>query len=134
MARMIFPNLPVKDIAASVAFYEALGFTKNAQFSDENTASMVVDEHIVIMLLHESRWKDFTTKAIPDAHATCEVMLAFSTESKDEVDALYTKGLAAGGAEGNPPQDHGFMYGKSVEDPDGHILEFFWMDPATVQG
>ncbi|MGC4192027.1 MAG: VOC family protein [Thermomicrobiales bacterium] len=134
MARMIFPNLPVKDVAASTAFYEALGFTKNAQFSDDRTASMVVDEHIVIMLLEESRWKEFTTKAIPDGKTSSEVMIALSAESKDEVDGFYTKGLAAGGSEGNPLQDLGFMYGKSVQDPDGHILEFVWMDPAVVQG
>ncbi|MGB3327350.1 MAG: VOC family protein [Thermomicrobiales bacterium] len=131
---MIFPNLPVKDIAASTAFYEALGFTKNAQFSDERTSSMVVSEAIVIMLLEESRWKEFTTKTIPDAKTTSEIMLALSADSKEEVDDLYTKGLAAGGSEGNPPQDHGFMVSKSLQDPDGHILEFVWMDPAAVQG
>lgn len=131
---MIFPNLPVKDIAVSTAFYEALGFTKNLQFSDERASSMVVADNIVIMLLDESRWKDFTSKAIPDAKATCEVMLAISAESREEVDAFYEKGLAAGGSEGNAPQDHGFMYGKSLQDPDGHILEFFWMDPSAVEG
>lgn len=134
MARMIFPNLPVKDVAASTAFYEALGFTKNPQFSDEHTASLVVDEHIVFMLLEESRWKAFTAKAIPDARTTSEVMLALSAESRQEVDDLYARGLAAGGSAGNPPQDHGFMYGKSLQDPDGHILEFVWMDPAMVEG
>lgn len=134
MARMIFPNLPVKDIARSTSFYEALGFTKNAQFSDERASSMVVAENIVIMLLEESRWKDFTSKAIPDARTTCEVMLAVSAESKDEVNDLYAKGLAAGGSEGNAPQDHGFMMSKSLQDPDGHILEFFWMDPAVIEG
>jgi len=134
MARMIFPNLPVKDVAASTAFYEALGFTKNAQFSDERTASMVVDEHIVIMLLEESRWKEFTSKAIPDARTTAEVMLAFSAESKDEVNDLYARGLAAGGSEGGAPQDHGFMMSKSLQDPDGHTIEFVWMDPAAIQG
>jgi len=134
MARMIFVNLPVKDVAASTAFYEALGFTKNAQFSDERTASLVVSEHIVIMVLHESRWQEFTSKVIPDAKTAAEVMLALSADSKDEVDDLYTRGLAAGGSEGNPPQDHGFMLSKSLQDPDGHILEFVWMDPAMVQG
>lgn len=134
MARMIFPNLPVKDIAVSTAFYEALGFEKNPQFSDERTSSMVVAENIVIMLLEESRWKDFTSKTIADAKTTSEIMLAISAESKEEVDDLYAKGLAAGGSEGNPPQDHGFMMSKSLQDPDGHIFEFVWMDPAAIQG
>lgn len=134
MARMIFPNLPVKDIAVSTAFYEALGFEKNPQFSDERTSSMVVAENIVIMLLEESRWKDFTSKTIADAKTTSEIMLAISAESKEEVDDLYAKGLAAGGSEGNPPQDLGFMMSKSLQDPDGHIFEFVWMDPAAIQG
>lgn len=134
VARMIFPNLPVKDIAASTAFYEGLGFTKNPQFSDERTSSIVIADNIVIMLLEESRWKDFTSRPIPDAKTTCGVMLAISADSREEVDAFYDKGLAAGGSEGNAPQDHGFMYGKSLQDPDGHILEFVWMDPSAIEG
>lgn len=130
---MIFPHLPVKNVAASTAFYEALGFTRNAQFSDERVASMVVNEYIVVMLMDEPRWKEFTPKTIPDAKTTAEVMLAFSAESREEVDALYEKGLAAGGSQGGEPQDHGFMFSRGLEDPDGHTIEFVWMDPAMIQ-
>ncbi len=134
MQKMIFVNLPVADLARSTAFYEAIGATKNAQFSDDDTSSMVISETIVVMLLTHRRWKEFTGKAIPDAHATAQVMLALSEQSRADVDARVAAASKLGKPDPNPVQDHGFMYGRSFEDPDGHIWEVFWMDPAAVGG
>ncbi len=132
MTKMIFVNLPVTDLARSMAFYEALGFTKNPVFSDETAACMVWSEAIYVMLLTHDKWSTFTTRPIPPSTSS-EVMLAISMDSKVEVDAMNDAAAANGGAADiNPVQDHGFMYGRDIADPDGHIWEPFWMDPAAM--
>ncbi|THA50849.1 VOC family protein [Streptomyces sp. A1136] len=133
-ATMIFVNLPVKDLEASKAFWGKLGYSCNAQFSDENGACLVISDTIYAMLLTEARFKDFTHKAIADTSTTTEALLCLSAESRDAVDALVDAAVGAGGAEPRPAQDHGFMYGRAFEDLDGHTWEIMWMDPAAVQG
>lgn len=133
-ATMIFVNLPVKDLEASKAFWGKLGYSCNAQFSDENGACLVISDTIYAMLLTEPRFKDFTHKAIADTSTTTEALLCLSAESRDAVDALVDAAVGAGGTEPRPAQDHGFMYGRAFEDLDGHTWEIMWMDPAAVQG
>ncbi|HET7850303.1 MAG TPA: VOC family protein [Pseudolabrys sp.] len=125
---MIFVNLPVSDLKKSVAFYEAVGATRNPQFSDETAACMVFSETIYAMLLTHGKYRQFTQKKIADAHATSEVLLCLSEESRGGVDATVSKALAAGAREPGPQQDYGFMYGRNFEDPDGHTWEVVWMD------
>ena len=132
MPRMLFVNLPVADLAASMRFYEALGFTNNPQFSDATAACMVWSEAIHVMLLTHDKWKTFTTRAIPPTSSS-EVMLALSLDDRDAVDAFNATAAASGGTgDINPIQDHGFMYGRDVADPDGHVWEAFWMDMAAI--
>jgi len=129
MPKLIFVNLPVADLARADAFYQAVGATKNPQFSDQTASCMVLSETIHVMLLTHDKFRTFTPKAIADARATTEVLIALSAETKPEVDRLVETAVAAGGkADPGPVQDHGFMYGRSFEDPDGHIWEIFWMD------
>ena len=130
--RMIFLNLPVKSAEASRAFFAALGFKHDPRFSSETTTSVVIEENIVLMLLEESRFKDFTTKPIVDANTSNEVLTCFSCSSRAEVDDLYNRAIAAGARPWMPAQDHGFMYGTSFQDPDGHVWELTWMDVATA--
>lgn len=133
MPKMIFINLPVADLARSITFYEAVGATKNEMFSDETAACMVVSDVIHVMLLTHDKWKGFTDRAIPDAHASAQVLLCLSEDSREAVDAVVNKAAGAGGkADPNATQDYGFMYGRSYADPDGHIWETMWMDPAAV--
>jgi len=133
MPKMVFINLPVTDLQRSMAFYEAVGFTNNRQFTNEQAASMMWSDEIAVMLLTHDFWKTFTTKAIPDAHESAQVFLCLNHDSRDEVDAIVAKAGAAGGkAEPTPTQDHGFMYGSSFEDPDGHIWENVWMNMDAV--
>jgi predicted lactoylglutathione lyase len=131
--RMVFINLPVSDLAASRAFYAGLGFSFNDQFSDENTTSVVVDENIVVMLLTRERFADFVTGPIGDPSEATTQLTALSASSREEADELLAKALASGGKPWKPAQDHGFMYGVSFADPDGHVWEVMWMDPAAVQ-
>ena len=132
MSNMIFVNLPVADLPRSMAFYAALGFTNNPHFTDETAACMVWGEGIHVMLLTHDKWKSFTDRPIPPSTSS-EVMIAITLDSKDAVNALVDAGAAAGGtADLNPPQDHGFMYKRTLADPDGHIWEPFWMDPAAM--
>ena len=132
MSRMIFVNLPVTNLAASIAFYEALGFTNNPHFTDETAACMVWSEAIHVMLLTHAKWRVFTDRPIPPATSS-EVMLALSCDSRDGVDALNQAAAAHGGtADINPVQDHGFMYSRNLADPDGHVWEMMWMDPAAI--
>jgi predicted lactoylglutathione lyase len=130
--RMIFVNLPVKNVEASKKFFAALGFSHNPQFSDERTASIVISNAIVVMLLEESRFKEFIPSAISDATKAKEVLLAFSCDSRKEVEELTAKAFAAGATPFMPPQDHGFMYGTSFQDLDGHVWEPMWMDPKAA--
>jgi uncharacterized protein len=132
MTKMIFVNLPVTDLPRSRAFYEALGFTHNPAFSDDAGACMVWSEAIHVMILTHQKWKTFTTRPIPDSGSS-EVSLAVTCESRDEVNRLVDAGAANGGtADINPPEDHGFMFQRTIADPDGHIWEPFWMDPAAA--
>lgn len=133
MAQLIFINLPVADLPRSIAFYEAVGATRNPMFSDDTAACMVVSDVIHVMLLTHDKWRTFTDRAIPDAHVSAQVLLCLSKDSREAVDAVTEKAAAAGGAiDPTPTQDHGFMYGRSYADPDGHIWEVMWMDPAAV--
>lgn len=133
MTKMIFVNLPVTDLDRSKAFYEAVGFTNNPQFTDDNAACMVWSDAIHVMLLKHDFWKTFTSKAIPDANKSAQVMLALSQDSRDAVEDIVGKAVAAGGkADPTPQQDMGFMYGRSFEDPDGHIWENAFMDMSAL--
>ena len=126
---MIFVNLPVSNLAHATAFYEAIGATKNPQFSDDTASCMVISETIFVMLLTHDKFRQFTPKKIADARTTSEVLLCLSAENRDAVDGYVTKATGAGGsADPSPQQDYGFMYGRSFEDPDGHIWEVMWMD------
>jgi uncharacterized protein len=132
--RMIFVNLPVSNLRTSMDFYEAVGFTNEPKFTDETAAAMRWSETIFVMLLTHEKWSSFTDKAIPDLKKMAQVALCISIASRDEVDSITQAAKAAGGtADPNPPQDHGFMYGRSFEDPDGHIWEPMWMDSAAAQ-
>ncbi|WP_108661642.1 VOC family protein [Acuticoccus kandeliae] len=129
MARMIFVNLPVGDLGKATAFYEAIGFTKDDRFSDETASGMVLTDIIHVMLLTHEKFASFTPKTVVDAKTSTEVLLCLSTDSREEVDALIATAEAAGGvADPGPVQDYGFMYGRSFEDPDGHIWEIMWMN------
>lgn len=133
MSKMIFVNLPVTDLARSTAFYEAVGFEKNPQFSNEMASCMVWSDTIHVMLLSHDFWKTFTDKQIPDARTTAQVLLCLSHDSKDEVEAVVNAALGVGGkGDPTPKQDMGFMYGRSFEDPDGHIWENVWMDAEAA--
>ena len=128
MPKMIFVNLPVADLAAAKTFYEAIGATNNPQFTDETAACMVFSDTIHVMLLTHDKFRQFTPKAVADSHATSEVLIAISADSRDGVDEITDKALAAGGREAREKQDYGFMYSRSFEDLDGHIWEPMWMD------
>ena len=133
MAKQIFVNLPVRDLPKAMAFYEAIGAVNNPQFSDDTAACMVLSDTIFVMLLTHDKWSVFTRKPIVDAHQASEVMLALSAEDRRAVDALVETAKANGGKpDVNPPQDHGFMYGRSFEDVDGHIWETFYMDMSQL--
>ena len=135
MPQMIFVNLPVADLDKSKAFYEAVGAVNNPAFTDETAACMVVTEgSIHVMLLTHAKWADFTTKTIPDARTHAQVLLCVSADSREEVDGQVDKAVRAGGkADPTPTQDFGFMYGRSFEDPDGHIWEPMWMDMEAAK-
>jgi uncharacterized protein len=128
MSKLIFVNLPVADLPAAKAFYEAIGAVNNPQFTDETAACMVFSETIHVMLLTHEKFGQFTPKKIADAHTSSEVLICISADSRDAVDEITDKALAAGGREPREPQDYGFMYGRSFEDLDGHIWEPMWMD------
>jgi uncharacterized protein len=133
MSTKIFVNLPVKQLDKAMAFYTAIGFTNNPQFTDETAACMIVSEDIYVMLLTHPKFKQFTPKEISDATKTSEVLNCLSCESRADVDAMVRKAVAAGGSTFSDPQDHGFMYHHSFQDIDGHIWEVMWMDPAALQ-
>ena len=133
MANQIFVNLPVADLDASKAFFEAIGYTINPQFTDENASCVVLSDSIYLMILTHDFYKTFTTKEIADAHTTSEVQNAIGLDSREAVDAILEKALAAGATEPKPAQDYGFMYSRGFEDLDGHHWDYLWMDPANVQ-
>lgn len=135
MTRMIFVSLPVRDLATTTAFYEALGGTVNPQFSDEQTSSIMISDAIVVMLLTHERYAGFTRRPIGDARRESQGMFALNVETRGAVDATISSAVAAGGsADPNPAQDHGFMFSRSVEDPNGYVWEITWMDPAAMGG
>ncbi|MBA2672182.1 VOC family protein [Ramlibacter sp.] len=133
MSRQIFVNLPVKNLERSKAFFAALGFSFNPQFTNEQGACMVIDEnHVYAMLLAEPFFQTFTKKSIVDTSKSTEVLVCLSCDSRAEVDDFVRKAVAAGGRVPNPPQDHGFMYGHGFEDIDGHIWELAYMDMSAA--
>jgi predicted lactoylglutathione lyase len=131
--RLLFVNVAVKDVAASVAFFRALGFEFNEKFSDDNCGCMIVSDQAYVMLLAESRFTDFTTKPVADPRSVTEALLCVSADSREAVDAFAEAALAAGGAPAADAVDHGFMYGRSFQDLDGHHWEVMWMDPQAVE-
>ncbi|MBB3110238.1 putative lactoylglutathione lyase [Paenibacillus phyllosphaerae] len=130
----IFVNLPVKDLEKSKAFFSAIGFEFNAQFTDENAACLIISQHIYAMLLVEPFFESFISKKIADASQTTEVILALSATSRAQVDELVNKALQAGGLAYNDPVDHGFMYSWSFQDVDHHLWEIVYMEPSHVEG
>ncbi|WP_086560076.1 VOC family protein [Streptomyces africanus] len=132
--QMVFVNLCVSDLDASKKFFTELGYRINEQFSDDTTASVVISETIVVMVHTKDKYAQFTQKEIADSKKTSEVLIALSSESRAKVDELVEKAVAAGGSVSGETQDHGFMYGRAFDDPDGHTFEVVWMDPAAVQG
>ena len=132
-SRKLFVNIRVDDLEKSKAFFSALDFTFNPQFTDENAACMIVSEETYFMLLTDGFFRRFTTREPADIRTVTEALYAFSCDSREEVDRLTQKALAAGATTAMPAQDHGFMYSTSFYTPDGHHFEVMWMDPATIQ-
>jgi uncharacterized protein len=131
-AEKIFVNLPVKDLNRSVEFFTKVGFEFNPQFTDEKATCMIVSDHIFVMLLVEEFFQSFINKELSDTAKSAEVIMALSAESKEKVDEIVNKALAAGAKPSNDPIDHGFMYTWSFEDIDGHLWEFIYMDESAV--
>lgn len=134
MAKNIFVNLPVKDLARSVAFFKTLGYSFNPQFTDENATCMVVSENIFVMLLVEKFFQTFTPRPIADATKSTEVLVCLSADSKAEVRRIVETAITAGGHPVREADDKGFMFGWAFADLDGHIWEYVWMDPSAVGG
>ncbi len=133
MSTLIFVNLPVAALGRATACYPAVGARKNDEFSDETGSCMVFSDTIHVMLLTHDKFRQFTPKKIADAKTSSEVLICISADSRDDVDRIVGKAGAAGGAvDPGPVQDYGFMYGRSFEDPDGHIWEVMWMDPEAA--
>jgi len=131
MPRMLFVNLPVRDLAASVAFFAGLGFAFDRAFADENATCMVLSEQACVMLLARPFFATFTTKRVADAESGTEAVLAVSATSREDVDRLVDRALAAGATAALPASDQGVVYGRSFYDLDGHAWEVMWMDPAV---
>lgn len=132
--RSIFLNLAVADLTASIAFFAALGFTFDERFTDEQATCMIVNDRAFVMLLVRDRFQDFTTREVCDSTAHTEAIMAITAADRAEVDALADLALASGGSPANAPIEHDVMYGRSFFDPDGHLWEVFWMDPAALDG
>ena len=129
--RKLFVNIPVRDLQRSIDFFEALGFTFNAQFTDHTATAMLVGEDAYFMLLTHEKFASFSKRPIGDPAATTAALYALGVESRAAVDEMVSKAVAHGGSHALDPQDHGFMYGWSFYDPDGHHWEVFWMDPSV---
>lgn len=134
MPQMIFVNLPVTDVARSRKFYEALGYRINEQFSDATTACVVLSDTIYFMIMEHERFQSFATLPLADPAKSTAVLIALSQDSRTAVDGFAEAALKHGGSEPKPAQDMGFMYNRTIADPDGNVLEPMWMDPAAVQG
>lgn len=132
MATKIFVNLPVKNLINSIAFFTQLGFSFNPRFTDETATCMIVAEDIFVMLLTEAKFKIFTPKEICDATKYTEVLVCLTTESREQVDEMVRKAIAAGGTTYNEAQEHGFMYGHGFQDLEGHIWELIYMEPKAI--
>lgn len=134
MVRMIFVNLPVRDLPAATRFYLAIGGALNPQFSNDKASSVMFSDSIGVMLLTHDHYRQFTARPIGDPKRESQMLIALTADSKDEVDATIGKGVAAGGrADPNPAQDLGFMFNRHIEDPDGNVWEVLWMDPSAMQ-
>jgi uncharacterized protein len=133
MTTQVFINLCVADLPKSMEFFKTIGFTFNPQFTNDDAACLQISDTIFAMLIIPNRFKEFTKKEIVDAKKSTEVLLALSCESKGKVNELADKALAAGAAIAREPEDHGFMFARAIQDLDGHIWEFFWMDPANIK-
>ena len=131
---MIFVNLPVADLERAKKFWSGLGYEFNPQFTDENAACLVFSDTIFAMLLRTEFFTTFTDKQVVDTAKSTEVLLGLSAESREAVDTLVDKAVASGGRETRDPMDHGFMYQRTFEDPNGHNWEIIWMDPSQAQG
>ncbi|TDE41665.1 glyoxalase/bleomycin resistance/extradiol dioxygenase family protein [Flavobacterium rhamnosiphilum] len=132
MASKIFINLAVKDLKKSIDFFTTLGFSFNPQFTDEHATCMIIGENIFAMLVTEQRFKDFTKKEICNAHKNTEVLLAMNADNRETVDEMVKNAVDAGGSIYMEPQDHGWMYGHSFADLDGHQWEIFYMDESAI--
>lgn len=132
MVKAIYVNLQVSDLDRSKKFFGALGFSFNPQFTNEQAAGLVISDTIYAMLHTKESFLRFTKKELVDARKSTEVLLALQVESREEVDALMTRALEHGGRQSREAQDHGFMYERSFDDPDGHVWELFWMDPSKM--
>jgi uncharacterized protein len=133
MSTSIFVNLPTTDLERAKAFYTSLGFTINPMFTDDNAACVVLDENIYFMVLTREYLGTFTDKQIIDPKTHAQVAISFTRDSRDDVDEMLAKGLAAGGSEPREAQDYGFMYSRDLEDPDGNLLGFLFMEPAAAE-
>lgn len=133
MTTQIFVNLPVKDLSRTVEFFKKLGFAFNPQFTDENATCMIINDNIFVMLLVEKFFKTFTKKEICDTTKDTEVIIALSTESREKVDEMMQNVFEAGGKESREPQDHGWMYGRSFQDINGHLWEIIYMDEKALK-
>lgn len=131
-SRKLFVNLAVRDLKRSMEFFRKLGFEFNPQFTDEKAACMILGEEALVMLLTEPFFRTFTKRDVCDTSKQTEGLFALSCGSRAEVDEMVKKAEAAGGKEAMKPQDHGFMYGRSFYDLDGHHWEVFWMDPKAI--
>ncbi|MDN7486749.1 lactoylglutathione lyase [Burkholderia sp. AU31652] len=135
MSRQLFINLPVRDLSKATAFYTAIGASMNPQFSDDTSSCMVLSDTLFVMLMTHEKWARFTKKPIVDSRRESEVMLALSADDRESVDRLTDIAGAHGGkADVNARQDLGFMYGRSFEDPDGHIWEVMFVDMSRIEG
>ena len=130
--RLLFLNLPVRDVAASRSFFRGLGFSFDDRFCDETTACLELSERAYVMLLERPRFADFTAKPLGDPSTTTSGLVCVSAADRDAVDSLTETALATGGSPAKEPMDMGFMYGRSFSDLDGHSWEVMWMDPQAV--
>jgi len=133
MATQIFVNLPVRDLNKSIEFFTKLGYTFNAQFTDETATCMIVSDDIFVMLLTEAKFQSFSPKPICDARHSTEVLIALTCDSREQVHEMVRTAVAAGGSTYNEAQDHGFMLQHGYQDPDGHIWELVYMEPSALQ-
>ena len=132
--RKLFVNVPVADLQRSIDFFEGLGFTFNTQFTDATATAMLVGEDAYFMLLTKEKFASFAARPLGDPARETVALYALGVESREAVDAMVRDAVRLGGSHAMEPQDHGFMYGWSFFDPDGHHWEVFWMDPAAVNG